>query len=74
MPLGVVSGFVRGMGVLDGGGHRRRGRGSFGGEFGRPIVTSGNFATRLFSKYFEDLLRFEPPVQYHSVRIGMTKN
>jgi len=34
------------MGVLDGGGDRRRGRGSFGMNFGRPIATNGNFATR----------------------------
>ena len=33
MPFGVVSGVGRGTGVLDGGGDRRRGRGSFGGEF-----------------------------------------
>jgi len=29
--------------VLDGGGDRLRGRGSFSGEFGRPIVTGGDF-------------------------------
>jgi len=34
MPFGVVSGVSRGMGVLDGGGDRRRGRGSFGDKFG----------------------------------------
>jgi len=34
MPFGLVSGVGRRMGVLDGGGDRRRGRGSFGGEFG----------------------------------------
>jgi len=34
VPFGVVSGVDRGMGVLDGGGDRRRRRGSFGGEFG----------------------------------------
>jgi len=34
MPFEVVSGVGRGMGVLDGGGDRRRRRGSFGGEFG----------------------------------------
>ena len=39
MLFGVVSGVSRGMGVLDGGGDRRRGRGSFDGEIGRPIVT-----------------------------------
>jgi len=31
--VGMVSGVGRGMGVLDGGRDRRRGRGSFGGEF-----------------------------------------
>ena len=34
MPFGMVSGIGRGMGVLDGGSDRRRGRSSFGGEFG----------------------------------------
>jgi len=33
MPFGVVSGIGRGIGVLDGGGDRRRERGSFGGKF-----------------------------------------
>ena len=31
MPFGVMSVVGRGVGVLDGGGDRRRGRGSFGG-------------------------------------------
>ena len=34
MPFGVVSGVSRGIGVLDGSGDRRRGRGSFGGKYG----------------------------------------
>jgi len=34
MPFGMVSGVGRRMGVLDGGGDRRRERGNFGGEFG----------------------------------------
>ena len=34
MPLGMVSGVGRGMGVLDGTVNHRRGRGCFGGEFG----------------------------------------
>jgi len=55
MPFGVSNGVGRGMGVLDGGGDRRSGMGSFGVNFGRPIVTNGAFATRLFSNYFEDL-------------------
>jgi len=32
--VGMVSGVGRGMGVLDGGRDRRRGRGNFEGEFG----------------------------------------
>jgi len=39
------------MGVLDGGGDHQRGRGSFGVNFGRPIVTDGDFAMRLFPNY-----------------------
>jgi len=39
----MVSGVGRGMGVLNGGGDRRMGRGSFGGELGRPVVTNGDF-------------------------------
>ena len=31
------------MGVLDEGGDRRRGRGSFGANLGRPTVTDGDF-------------------------------
>ena len=34
MLFGVVNEIGRGMGVLDGGGDCRKGRGSFGGEFG----------------------------------------
>jgi len=52
MPFGMVSGVGRGMGVLDGGGDRRRARGSFGVNLGRPIVTNGDFATLLFPNYF----------------------
>jgi len=55
MPFGVVSGVSRGMGILDGGGYRQWERGSFGVKLGRPFVTNGAFATRLFSNYFEDL-------------------
>jgi len=42
MPFGMVSGVSGGMSVLDGAGGRRRGRNSFEGEFGRPIVTNGD--------------------------------
>jgi len=48
MPFGMVSGVGRGIGVLDGGGDRRRKRDSFGANLGRPIVTNEDFATRLF--------------------------
>ena len=41
MPFGVVSGVGRGMGVLDKGGYRRRGKGSFGGEFGASHSNQG---------------------------------
>ena len=44
MPFEVVCGVSRGMGVLDEGGYRQRGRGSFGVKLGRPIVTNGAFA------------------------------
>ena len=38
-------------------GDRRRGSCSFGVNLGRPIITNGDFATRLFPNYFEqDLL------------------
>jgi len=41
MPFGVVNGVGLGMGVLDFGGDRRRGRGSLGVNLRRPIVTNG---------------------------------
>ena len=37
MPFEMASGVGRGMGVLDGGGDRRRGMDSFGVNFGRPV-------------------------------------
>jgi len=43
VPFGVKSGVGRGIGVLDGDGDRRRGRDSFGGKCGHPIVTNGDF-------------------------------
>ena len=43
MPFGVVREVGRGMGVLDFGGDRRRGRGSFGVNVERPIVNNGEF-------------------------------
>jgi len=44
------------MGVLDGGGDRRRGRDSFGGEFGASHCNQWDLCDALFSNYFEDLL------------------
>jgi len=41
MPFGVVSAVGRGMGVLDGGGDRRREAAVLGINVGHPIVTSG---------------------------------
>jgi len=36
------------------------GKGQFGGEFGDPIVTSGDFATQLLPNYFwQDLLKVQ---------------
>jgi len=48
--VSLVNGVDRGMGVLDG--DRRRGSDSLGVNLGRPIVTNGDFATRLFPNYF----------------------
>ena len=46
----------RGMGVLDGDRDRRRGRGSFGVNWDRPIVTNGDLAMRLYRNYFRQYL------------------
>ena len=54
MPFGVVSGIDRGMGVLDGGGDRRRKRGSFGVNVGRPVVTKGDFVASLCASAYSD--------------------
>ena len=51
MPFGVVSGVGLGMGVLDFGGDRRRGRGSLGVNLWRPIVTNGDFVASCESAY-----------------------
>jgi len=57
MPFGMVSGVGRGMGVLDGGCDRRRGRVSFGGKFGASHCNQRDFAMRLFPNYSgQDLL------------------
>ena len=47
MPFGVVSEVGLGMGVLDFGGDRRRGRGSLGVNLRRPIVTNGDCCVEL---------------------------
>jgi len=39
----VASGVDRGMGVLDRGGDRRRGRDNLGVNVGHPFVTNGDF-------------------------------
>ena len=61
MPL-AWSGVGRGMGVLDGGCDCRRERAVLGVNLGRPIVTNGDFATRLFSNYFGQDLSLEVEV------------
>jgi len=48
MPFGVVSAVSRGMGVLNGGGDRRREGAVLGINVGHPIVTSGTL-WRFFS-------------------------
>jgi len=40
MPFDVMCGVGRGMGALDGGGDRRKGRDSLGVNLGRPVVTN----------------------------------
>ena len=46
--VGIVSGVGRDMGVLDGGRDLQSGRGSFGVNWGCPIVINEDFVTRLF--------------------------
>jgi len=65
MLFGMVSGVGRGMGALDRGSDRRKERGSFGVNLGRPIVTSGHLAMRLFANYFgQDLLHYYMVIYY----------
>jgi len=47
MPFGVVSGIGLGMGVLNFGGDRRRGKDSLGVNVWRSIVTNGKFVASL---------------------------
>jgi len=46
MPFGLVSGVGRGMGVLDGGGYRRREGAVLDINVGRPIETNGILCVR----------------------------
>ena len=48
----MVSGVGREMDVIHGGGNRRRKGAVLGVNLWRPIVTNGDFATRLFPNYF----------------------
>jgi len=41
MPFGMVIGVSRGMGVLDGGGYRRREAAVLGLNLGHPVVPNG---------------------------------
>jgi len=44
MPFGMVSAIGRGIGVLDEGGDRQKGKGQFWGvNLGHPVVTNGAF-------------------------------
>jgi len=54
MPFGVVSGVGLGMGVLDFGGDRRKGRGSLGVNLRRPIITNGDFVVSLCGSAYSD--------------------
>jgi len=58
MPFGVVSGVGLGMGVLDFGGDRGRGMGSFWDEFGASHCNQWGHCDVIFSNYFEDLFNF----------------
>jgi len=50
VPFGEVSWVGRGMGVLDEGGDRRKGRCSLGAvNLGRPFLTNGDFVASSFS-------------------------
>jgi len=54
MPLGGEWGRSRDECIIWGGDCRRE-KAVLGVNLGHPIVTNGDFATRLFSNYFEDL-------------------
>jgi len=50
--VGTVSGVGRGMGVLDGAVVVEGEGADLEANLGRPIVTNGDFGTRLFPNYF----------------------
>ena len=56
MPYGMVSGVSRGMGVLDGVVIVEGEGAVLGSNLGHPIVTNGDFATRIFPNYFGQYL------------------
>jgi len=57
MPFRVVSGVGRGRGVLDKSGDRRRGRGSFGSEFGASHCNLWGLGSEaLFPNYFGQIV------------------
>jgi len=66
-----VNGVGRGMAVWNGGCDRRRGRDSFGVNFGRPIVTDGDFVAYIVVRerralpklVWEDLLLLDVTMQ-----------
>ena len=55
-------------GVLDGGGNRRREGAILGLNLGRPIVTNGEFATRLFPNYYGQYLFYVVNVTFYAFR------
>jgi len=58
MPFRMVSGIGRGIGVLDGVIIVEREGAVLGVNFARPIITNGDYATRLFLNYFGQYLFF----------------
>jgi len=54
MPFEVVSWVGLGMGVLDFGDDRRRGRGNLGVNLQRPIVTNGDFVASVWKCVYSD--------------------
>ena len=63
--------WVGSVGVLDGGGDRRREGAVLGVNLGRPIVTNEDFATRLFPNHFQqDLFLLKLIIHYvvHAAR------